>query len=427
MSNVSSCIRNHFGLIAFLFVFFVSSTTVEAYFSASEYFSATSDYPIGRAIAENESAESSPTYFLGFFPVYQAEILVLLVIVSGLIAVIVLLFLFIFFNRLRKTRIRDKEYLMKVVYQEQLTNYIYGEDDQNILFQGLNKYSNRQIFINEMMWLHRNLYGETANRLHDLYFNLDLYSHSLRNLSSNRWAVKARGFRELAQMEVKEVARDILGYVNSKNQVLRVEAQLAMVKLNPDDPLGFFDNLKLPLSKWEQLNILNTLQHNEVKIESFERWMDSENDSVVIFSIKMAGLFNHIHSWTKILELVYHGNSEVRRIAIETLGLFELTENLEMFKDFYRNHLPVEENEDDVFYNLKMSKNRLAAIEALEKIVTESDVPFFKFVLRNEKEFVILQETVNVLDAISNGNVSVWDEAYDHVEPKVQMIIDQKR
>ncbi|HSV76028.1 MAG TPA: HEAT repeat domain-containing protein [Bacteroidales bacterium] len=316
---------------------------------------------------------------------------------------------------------------MKVVYQEQLTNYIYGEEDQNILFQGLNKYSNRQIFINEMMWLHRNLYGETAKRLHDLYFNLDLYSHSLKNLSSNRWAVKARGFRELAQMEVKDVAQEILAYVNSKNQVLRVEAQLALVKLNPDDPLGFFDNLKLPLSKWEQLNILNTLQNNEVKVESFERWMDSENDSVVVFSIKMAGLFNHIHSWTKILELVYHGNSEVRRIAVETLGLFELPENLEMFKDFYRNHLPVEENGDDIFYNLKMSNNRLAAIEALEKIATESDVPFFKFVLRNEKEFVILQKSVNVLDAISNGNLSVWDEAYDHVEPKVQMIIDQKR
>ncbi|HSV87933.1 MAG TPA: HEAT repeat domain-containing protein [Bacteroidales bacterium] len=367
------------------------------------------------------------TYFLEFFPLYQVEIRVLLVVILILLTGIVLLFLFIFLNRVRKTRIREKEQLMRIIYQEQLTNYIYGDDSQNYEFTGINRLSNRQIFIDEMLWLHRNLYGETAKRLQDLYFNLNLYGDSLKKLSSSFWAVKASGFRELAQMEVSDVAPEIMEYVNSKNTILRMEAQLALVNLKPDDPLGFLDNLKLHLTEWEQINILNTLLHNEVKIDSFERWMSSKNESVVIFSLNLARFFNHTHSLTKVSKLVYHENSSVRLAAIKALGSFEFPENTALFMDSYLNHLPVENTGNDVFYNLKMSGNRLAAIEALEVISTETDIPFFEFVLRNEKEFDIFRKALNVLYTLQKDNLSVIDEVYEQAEPKIRRIIDQKK
>lgn len=365
--------------------------------------------------------------FVSRYQIASLKVKILVVIVIYLLISLLFLFLFIMVNRTIKTQQRRRAQKMKELYQVELTDYLFGEENHSFGFTGINNNTNREIFINELLSLHNNLYGEAATRLRDLFFNLELYKDSIRKTHKRRWNIKAKGFRELAQMDVKDANDEIIKYANSKNQILRMEAQVALVKLNDSDPLFFLDDLKYELSEWEQINILNTLMHYQINIESFERWMSSDNNTVVVFAVRMAGVFKQIQSWPKVLELLEHEDPKVRLAAVKTLDMFEVAENIGPFKTFYENEQPIEEKEDDVFYNLNMNRNRLAAMKALETVITPNDIKFIEKVLETEKDFSIQQRVVNLLlKSMPNGQAIV-DRAYDNADPQLKKIIDHAK
>ncbi len=352
------------------------------------------------------------------------KVKILVGIVVYLIFSLTLLLLFILINRTIKTRERKQASNIKSIYQDELTNFLFGEEDQTFEFTGINHEKNRNIFINELLSLHNNLYGEAANRLRDLYFNLELYKDSLRKVNYRKWNLKAKGFRELAQMDVKDANRNIAKYINSRNEMLRMESQQALVKLNDEDPLGFLDNLKYELTEWEQVNILDTLEYHQIYIESFDRWMTSENDTVVIFATRLAGHYKHIHSWPQVLNLLEHKNPKVRQFAIKTLDMLEVAENAGPLKEIYQKDQRLEEKNDDAFYNLNMDRNRLAAIEAMDSIATPADLPFMEQVLKTEKDFRILKRAAGITAGITPGGPELLDQIFERADPELRKIIE---
>lgn len=365
--------------------------------------------------------------FVNRYQQASLKVKILVVIIIYLLVSLGLLMIFILTNRTIMTIERARLQKMKETYQEELTNFLFGEENQAFEFTGIGHKANREVFINELLSLHNNLYGEAATRLRDLYYNLELYRDSIRKVKNGKWNVKAKGFKELAQMDVKDANRDIADYVNSRNQILRMEAQLALVKLNEEEPLGFLDDLKFELTEWEQVNILNTLSYHQINIDSFEPWMSSENDSVVIFATKLAGLYKHIHSWPMILELLEHENPKVRHVAIKTLEMFEVAENSGPFKEIFKLEQPLEEKEDEAFYNLNMDRNRLAAIEALEAVATPDDIPFLEQILKTEKEFNILKKAVSILNGIKPRGPEALDQVFERADPELRKIIENTK
>jgi hypothetical protein len=373
------------------------------------------------------SANGTWEWFVNRYRQASLKVKILLVIVIYLIISLTLLFLFIIINRTIKSRERRQAKEIKEIYQDELTGFLFGEDNQTFEFTGINHNVNREIFIDELISLHNNLYGEAANRLRDLYFNLELYKDSLQKVSSGKWNVKAKGFRELAQMDVKDANRHIAKFINSKNKILRMESQVALVKLNEEDPLGYLDELKYKLTEWEQINILNSLSYHQINIESFDRWMDSSNDSVVIFVTKLAGLYKQLQSWPRVLELLNHKNPEVRRAAVKTLDMFEVSENASLLKEVYFKDQPVEEKEDDVFYNLHLDRNRLAVIEAMGTIATPDDLPFFEQVLRIEKNFDILKKTTAIVHDLDPGGPELLNRVMTGSTDDLKKIIENAK
>lgn len=363
------------------------------------------------------------SWFVNLYQQATLKVKILLAIVIYLTISLILLFIFIIVNRTIKTRERRQAKEIKDIYQEELTNFLFGEDNQTFEFTGIHHEGNREIFINELLSLHNNLYGEAANRLRDLYFNLELYKDSLQKVSSGRWNTKARGFRELAQMDVKDANRSISKYINSKDKILRMESQVALVKLNEEDPLGFLDELKQELTEWEQINILETLSYHQINIDSFDRWMDSKNDSVVIFVTKLAGLYKQLQTWPRVLELLEHQNPKVRKAAIKTLDMFEVSENAGLLKDVYFKDQPLEEKEGDVFYNLNMGHNRMAVIEAMGTIATTDDLPFLEQVLQDEEDFDILKKTVAIVREINPGGMELLNKVFVNASEDLRKII----
>ena len=122
---------------------------------------------------------------------------------------------------------------------------------------------NRGILINQMRELSKSMNmsmsagvnEEAKLRLMELYNQMKLDQDSIRKMYSSKWHIQVKGFRELAFMDVIEANDKIRHTLKNKNNILRMEAQLALVRLNKDDPFGFLDHLTHPFTLWEQLNV----------------------------------------------------------------------------------------------------------------------------------------------------------------------------
>jgi hypothetical protein len=380
----------------------------------------------GPTVQNNPSTEGfSPVrWFVETYEQARLRVKILIVILTYLLISLIALFLIIIINRTIKTRQRRQAEKMKHTYQEELTTFLFGEDDQPFEFTGINYNVNRDIFINELLSLHNNLSGEAATRLRDLYFNLGLYKDSLSKVNNSRWDIKAKGFREVAQMDVKDGVKQISKHINSKNPVLRSEAQVSLVKLTDDDPLYFLDNLEFELSMWEQVSIANTLDYHQINIDSFERWLTSNNDSVVIFATRMTGLNKHTHAAPSVAALLEHPNPVVRYYAIETLGLLELPDYLNDLKQTYEREHPVEPKKGDAFYHLNVGRNRRAVIEAIEPIATVGDIDFLVNVLQKEKDFDTLFAAAKVLAGIRPEGPQRLENIYQSADHQLRKIIE---
>lgn len=349
----------------------------------------------------NQAPENSSQSIVGkFWQDYLKATLgvkILIIILLYLVLSILVLFLSILINRQIKTRQRKKHNDLKNEYQEQLASFLFDDDVERIEFKGINKKTNRQIFIDELMDLHNNLHGEAANKLKDLYFNLSLHKDSLNKFYKGRWDKKAKGLSELSQMDVKDANDKIKEYVNSKNPILRTQAQVAMVKLAEEDPLSFLDSLETELSYWEQVNIYDALIYHQISIESFERWLDNKNPSVVIFALRMIGLFKHVSSGEKVRELLFHDSSEIAHAAVKSMKQLELVDYVEDLKVLYRsetlklvNILETQrknKDEKDIksLDDLIPRRIRFEIIDCFQATVTPQDLPFLEQVVKEQE------------------------------------------
>jgi hypothetical protein len=372
----------------------------------------------------------------------STKVRILLIVFTYLIISLVILFFAIILNRHVKSRRRNyrKEILDR--YQLQLADYLFSEEDQVFEVQGINNPINRQIFIDELRKLHSNLHGETAEKLKNLYFNLGLHKDSLKKIRSSRWDVKSKGFRELSQMDVKDANDEIVKYINAKNPILRVEAQVAMVKLSENNPLNFLTDLSYPLSYWEQINIYDTLIYHQINIDSFESWLDNKNDSIVLFALRMIGLFKHIHSASRVKELLHDENPEKRLVAAQTMEALEVPVYIDDLKNlFIRETNSLKTIIEDAKANNQMNgsevlslddvlprKIRKASLEAIKPIVTEKDIPFLVEIAKEyQNSYELRLLAIGILMTIKPQGEQAIDEMFSQDIILDSMIINIKK
>ncbi len=351
------------------------------------------------------------------------KVKVLMIVLLYLLLSIFMLFFLIVINRYVKTRRRERLALLKNEYQEQLAGFLFDEDVDRIVFRGLNSSVNRQVLINVIHELHTNLHGESAGKLRDLYFNLKLHEDSLKKAYHRKWYKKAKGFREVAQMDVKDANKHISKYVNAKNPILRVDAQVAMVKLSEEDPLDFLYDLKYELSEWEQINIYDTLIYHQINIESFEPWLDNRNQSVVVFALKMIALFKHVQSAPRVKELLFHGSAQIRLTAVKTIKALEIAEykadlkklfevesdSLEQIVEDQKKNK--KEKEADNLDDLLPRKIRQSIVEAMEPVADDSDFDFLSEIAMNkENSFIMRVVALKIMANITPSGVLQLDK-----------------
>ncbi|MBC8054272.1 MAG: hypothetical protein H7Y13_14515 [Sphingobacteriaceae bacterium] len=182
----------------------------------------------------------------------------------------------------------------------------------------------RRILVSELISNHRNFSGRTAQVLTELYMQLKLDKRARKNLHSPHWYKQIEAIRELTEMNVKDECDRILKYTNHRQPQLRIEAQIAFVKLCVDNPFRFLDIVKEPVLDWHQLILFEVITKTETMARPrFAFWLNSENDSVVSFCLKLIEYYQQFDALPNLIYLINHHNLTIRATAIEILGRME--------------------------------------------------------------------------------------------------------
>ncbi|GAB3203920.1 hypothetical protein ABID22_003205 [Pontibacter aydingkolensis] len=295
-----------------------------------------------------------------------------LYLTAGFVGLTLGLIAFILLSRLRYgfrfTRRRRTEEDIQIF----LTSYIFEDhtdEDALTAFAShyIQKRGHRQIVLENIVSLHKNLIGESADKLRHLYQQLGLQQYCKQKLYSGYWHEIAKGISELADMGINKYSELIRTFINHPHPTLRSEAQIALLKLKSDAPFSFLDDLKEPLLDWQQLQLARAAYKSHVlTIPNFERWLGSKEESIVIFCLRMISFYGQHSASDTILGLLQHPSAKVREEAIITLRQLETCDAVPMLTNMFAN---------------ESTDIQLEILRTLPAISDRQSIPFFEQIL----------------------------------------------
>lgn len=326
----------------------------------------------------------------------------------------------------KKAKLENKAFFLKKVTQS-LNRYLIATTEKEGLEEvGFDDFQLKKIkktlytknrknyLITHLLSLKKELFGEMDEALDHAYRYLALHEHSLRKTKSWESSTRVQGFQELSLFKSKLGLSPILRHVNSRNLMLRQEAQVALVKLSTREPLSFFRKLSFDITDWEKLLLYSELTATEFKHDTnFEQYLNSPFDGVNSFIIRLCTLFKKIETMSAIRQLLKTESAAVVVIA----GLLAIREmgderDIEITKELMRKH-----DNDRV---------TMSGLKTLGSIEDPDDLDFISSYLDHPNPEVQFQAmyalneiTFEVGHYLQKKN-AVLSEAHDHMISHIQ-------
>lgn len=302
-------------------------------------------------------------------------------------------------------------------YEQLLITYLFSSPEENETFSTEQKEIveffktvvtdsfKRKILIGSLLKLKNDISGEMADSIDLLYVHIGLIDYTFENLRSRRWHLIAKGIRELTQFNVTKAQQVVLNNINHPRREVRKEMLLYLVQLFRYKGLNFLDTLTMQMSEWDQIQLLEALGRINTH-ETFEinHWLKSHNDSVILFSLRMAKIFNLFEIKEELLELLHHPNQKIREEAIHLL-----------------NHFFILESKDQLLesFHTRTSGEQLAIINMLENFGTDEDEAFLLEAIDHED----LEIRVTCRKLLKDINTNKYDleqtATIRHINPSV--------
>ncbi|MGN7723010.1 HEAT repeat domain-containing protein [Chitinophaga sp. 22620] len=269
----------------------------------------------------------------------------------------------------------------------------FSEDDEIEIpeeLQDRRKYRvGRQYAINQLINTKKNLIGLASRNVIYLYEKLGLKKSSLKKFHSRLWYKKAKGIYELYMMEQQDMQPLIHPFTNSSNEYVRTEAQTALLAFSGFKGLSFLSTLKYPMNAWQQVKLLEQLQPLDPgHFEALPSWLVSANDSVVIFALKLAEIYQQMQVKEEAIACLKHDNPKVRGQAIQALVRIGDDATPAVLQDRYL---------------WETEHNRTLILEALEHIANDEVLPFLERELENDDPAVKLRAARAIARNVSGG------------------------
>ncbi len=273
-----------------------------------------------------------------------------------------------------------------------------------------NKHS-RKFVTGEILSAKKNMTGTASDNLKQLYQQLGLDKYALKSLKSRLWHIKAKAIQELTVMEMSEYVNQLYAFTNDQVELVRMEAQTAIVQFNGFEGLRFLDIITYPISDWQQIKLLQQLAHVPPVNISIDGWLRSENNSVVVFALKLARNYHRFELHDDILLCLDHADQNVRLEVINYL--------CEIYTDDTTDELISRFLKEDF-------KNQLAMIKAMQNIGSEKDILFLLSLLDNESHEMKLTAARALAKIGKSGLASLQGHALAKSYPLNEMVLQIK-
>ena len=331
------------------------------------------------------------------------------------IMMMIILLMVILLNRTRMEKEEDLKQYLAETYQGMIIDYLFTGSSGDKFRSIASDTYRRQALIDQMIDVSVNLKGDAEEKLCSLYLYLGLDRDSIKRAKDYRWHKKIKGFRELAFMNIKDANDAIYKALNSKNEILRMEAQIALVRLTDEDPFSFLFQLERPFSLWEQITLHELIIQHDLPVPEFSKFLKSSNPTVVMFALRMIREFRQKDAEDDVRETLDHSSPEVRKLAVEVAGDLEMRSTLEVMKRMYKSQ----------DYN-----TCLEIIKAMAKMPDPSLMGFLKLVLDKEDDVQLQIEATKAIE--NNGEegvktlVKLMKSEYKNYNIIVRHVLDRR-
>lgn len=361
------------------------------------------------------NAESPWLKNINYFGKSFALVNALIVTIFISIVTMIVLLLVILLNRNRMEKEEDLKQYLAETYQGMIIDYLFSGSSPDKFRTIASDTYRRQALIDQMIDVSVNLKGNAEEKLCDLYLYLGLDRDSIKRANSIRWHKKIKGFRELAFMNIKYANNAIYKALNSKNEILRMEAQIALVRLTDEDPFSFLLQLARPFSLWEQITLHELMIQHDLPVPEFKKFLKASNPTVVMFALRMIREFKQKDAEDDLRETLEHSSQEVRRLAVQVAGDLEMRSSLEVMKRMYKSQ----------DYN-----TCLEIIRSMAKMPDPSLMGFLKLVLDKEDDVQLQIEATKAIE--NNGEegvktlVKLMKSEYKNYNIIVRHVLDRR-
>ncbi|MFN4315472.1 MAG: HEAT repeat domain-containing protein [Chitinophagaceae bacterium] len=249
-----------------------------------------------------------------------------------LLLVIAALILFIAIYLMKRKGRSAKRRQLRAAFSDFISELAVSEDEaereqcfqqpalQALLASWLADRFARQTLIRELAATVRNMSGQAAANICWFYEKTGLHQDTLMQLKSGQWHLKARAIQQLAHLQQQRYITRIYRLTNDPHELVRNEARIAVVKLTGFEGLRFLDVISYPITEWQQISLLHELaQHRRLVFPAIERLLQSSNNSVVEFVLRLVATYQLYDRQPEVLQCLQSPVASVRKNALAAL------------------------------------------------------------------------------------------------------------
>ncbi len=335
-------------------------------------------------------------------------------IIASFVTMIILLVVILLNRRRMEKEAALHQYLLEQ-YQALIIDYLFGNAGSAAFRPIASNNYRRQVLIDQMIDVSVNLKGDSEEKLRRLYKELDLNNDSIQRAYSHKWHKKIKGFRELAFMGIKDANDEMYKSLNSRNEILRMEAQIALVNLSDKNHFDFLSHLERPFSLWEQMTLHDLIIQHEIPVPEFKRWLTSANPTVVMFALRMIREFKQRDAESEVKIALLHRDHRVSQLAVEVAGDLDMRSSLDTMKRMYKFQ----------DYN-----SCLEIVRSMGKMPEQSMMGFLKLVLDKEDDVQLQIEAVKAIENMGEEGVKalvkIMKSEYKNYNIIVRHVLDRR-
>lgn len=225
----------------------------------------------------------------------------------------------------------------EVIGQDVVQSIVSGEVAENEAIDRLSKKpSFRMYFLEKLVNAEGKFSGMASNVIRRIFSEYHLENEALKKLKQKKLYLIAGGIQELTAMRAEKTLPEISKFLNHSSPQVYQEAQYAQVTLRGFEGLRFLGSAKGVLSDWQQLRLLNSVASVPPDgTELVRSWLQSENASVVIFTLRLIRKFQLLTIYPELLILLGHLSAQVRIQTVQTLQALENDTTLKELEDTF--------------------------------------------------------------------------------------------